>query len=80
MKWTFIDNSDFIEAQFSKREKGYWIVWLPGSGEPQRKHESCIEARNEAKRLAESNPGKQFIVLHTDSAYSISKQEAIFYH
>lgn len=77
MKWLF--KTDNIESQFSEKELSFWIVWSPGKGEPTKRHTSCQEARDEAKRLAELNPGQEFIVLKADSCYSIQSQRAIYY-
>lgn len=44
-------------------EDVFWVVWNPGHGNPSMRHSSDKEARGEAERLAERNPGQKFYVL-----------------
>lgn len=67
----------FGEERFTDRQKGYWVVWSPGHGEPRVKHDDCQAARNEAMRLAEENPGQRFIVMRADSEFSISEKKVV---
>jgi len=76
-KWVFTD-SDGVESQFNKRDKSYWVIWSPGNGEPKVSHEFCQDARDEAKRLADLNPGKIFIVLKADSEFCANGKSATY--
>ena len=78
MKWNFKNPSN-VDVCFNARESCFWLVWSPGHGEPVKRHLNCIEARDEAKRLAELNPGQRFIVLRADSEFSIQSQNAVCY-
>jgi len=83
MNWIFKNPSN-VDVQFNEKESCFWLVWSPGHGEPTEflhstRHTNCIEARDEAKRLAELNPGQVFIVLKADSEFSIQSQKAVCY-
>jgi len=65
---------------FNDRQRPFWVVWSPGHGEPKHRHLMCADARAEAQRLAEQYPGQQFIVLKSDSAYSIGQRIATHYN
>ena len=41
----------------------YWIVWCVGGGSPTVRHNTLMDARMEAERLARQNPGRRFAVL-----------------
>lgn len=43
--------------------KKYWMVHRQDGSNPQRKHESYLDACGEAKRLAQENPGSKFAIL-----------------
>lgn len=44
-------------------ETTFYVVWNPNGGPPRVRH-SCEEnAKQEAMRLAEQNPGHEFVVL-----------------
>jgi hypothetical protein len=44
-------------------DKSIYIVWNPAGENPQKQHDSCEEARREAKRLADKNKGSVFFIL-----------------
>lgn len=39
-----------------------YFVFNPNRGTPKHRHGSCVEAREEAERLAELSPGEEFFV------------------
>ncbi len=43
--------------------KPFWVVWNPSCGLPRMKHNSFSEAKSEAFRLSQTNPGQEFFVL-----------------
>lgn len=46
----------------------YWMVHNPGrygNGQPTVMHDSKMKALDEAKRLAQKNPGENFVVLES---------------
>lgn len=47
----------------------FYLVWCPTGGAPTVPHASLSLAAREAERLARSNPGKQFIVVKSITAY-----------
>ena len=54
--------------EMSARKKGYteksfYLVWNPGRDVPKRRHDTIDDARKEARRLAELQPGEEFFVL-----------------
>ena len=54
---------------FNSRETVFWYVWKIGGDKPEQRHLSCIEAREEAERLAIKHPFEKFLVLKADSMY-----------
>lgn len=44
-------------------ETTFYVVWNPNGGPPRVRHSSEENAKQEALRLAEQNPGHEFIVL-----------------
>ena len=44
-------------------KEGFYLVWTPGGGIPIKRHYTCQEAREEARRLAQNNPCIEFFVL-----------------
>lgn len=48
----------------------FWFVWnAQGHGMPKHRHESKTSAKAEAKRLSETNPGQEFVVLESIGHY-----------
>jgi hypothetical protein len=45
----------------------FWVVWQPQSGNPQYRHATYRAAKDEAERLAESAPRREFYVLEAVS-------------
>ena len=43
--------------------KKFWMVYGGYQSNPTKKHETELEARNEAERLARKQPGQQFYIL-----------------
>lgn len=43
----------------------FWFVWNEAGRSPKKKHTSEGEARKEAARLANENPGHEFVVLES---------------
>lgn len=43
--------------------KPFWMVYGIGQGAPNVMHDTPLQARDEAKRLARNNPGVVFIIL-----------------
>ena len=44
----------------------FWLIWNPKRHAPTKKHYSEVSAEQEARRLAENNPGEHFFVLKTE--------------
>lgn len=60
-------------STFNQAEEGFFIVWCPQSPLPPKfKHSDYEAAEREANRLAEKNPGKDFIVLRACKAVAIN--------
>lgn len=51
----------------------FWVVWSPQSGPPTVTHASPQEARREAERLANNNPGRSFHVLRLEATCSSNR-------
>jgi hypothetical protein len=49
----------------------FYVVWDPRGNSPAHRHSFEYDAREEAERLAQLNPGQEFYVLH---AVSVSGQ------
>ena len=47
----------------------FFMVWCEGNRAPNYKHNTEVEACNEARRLAEANPNKHFYVLEARVRY-----------
>jgi hypothetical protein len=47
----------------------FWMVWNPSGRAPTYRHPSLNSAQNEAKRLAVTCPGYDFIVLKAIGGY-----------
>lgn len=47
----------------SAETERFYVVWNPRFGPPTMRHPSYMSAKNEARRLANANPGQQFFVL-----------------
>ena len=43
--------------------ESFYVVWNPADHNPIRRHDSIEQATEEARRLAQANPGIEFIVL-----------------
>ena len=54
----------------------YWMVHTPGNGPTNKSHGTKAEAETEAKRLANSQVGKQVAVLEVVSAFQVEQPEA----
>lgn len=54
------------------KAKPFWYVWSPTGKVPKFRHENFCSADNEARRLASTNPGSQFVVLESKVAYSVN--------
>lgn len=46
-----------------QNENIFYVVWNPNGGPPRVRHQCEEAAKQEALRLAEQNPGHEFIVL-----------------
>ena len=44
-------------------QESFYMVWNPKASKPIKRHNSCEEAREEARRLAQNNPCIEFFVL-----------------
>jgi hypothetical protein len=55
--------------------KKFWMVWCPSRGNPSKKHGLEADAREEAHRLAEENPGYEFFVLLSVGSWMIRQPE-----
>ena len=49
----------------------FYVVWNPRGNSPTYRHSFDYQARAEAERLAQLNPGQEFYVLH---AVSVSER------
>ncbi len=54
----------------------FWFVWNPIGRNPSYMHASRHSADCEARRLAEENPGQQFIVLKSVGGFEVPKVSA----
>ena len=54
----------------------FWFVWNPAGCNPKYMHESRASADAEARRLAEDNPGQQFIVLKSVGGFEVPMRSA----
>lgn len=80
MKWEFPSIvGGGLPRKFNNFERPFWVVWCPGWGEPWRRHDLCKEAREEARRLAEANPGRELVVLRADSSFVVEAATATHY-
>ena len=41
----------------------FYVVWAPARGHPKKRHETLLAAVNEAERLVNQEPGREFYVL-----------------
>lgn len=48
---------------------GFWMVWSPEGRSPTVAHPYRSDADQEARRLAEENPGRHFFVLQSVEGY-----------
>lgn len=55
----------------------FWIIWNPAGRNPTFRHRSEIAAVREAERLAASNPGQTFVVMHSRCARRCGEMERI---
>ncbi len=53
----------------------FWFVWNPNGRAPSYHHASRQSADEEAKRLAEKNPGHQFIVLKSVGGFEAPRPD-----
>lgn len=53
--------------QTSLSEESYWVVFRVGGDAPTRRHKTFSTALEEAKRLANANPGVEFVVFQSHS-------------
>jgi hypothetical protein len=51
----------------------FFLVWNEDGFPPRCKHPTCEQAENEAERLANAHPGKQFCVLVPVSRFSVRR-------
>lgn len=49
----------------------FWMVWNPQGRNPTHRHQNYNLAKNEAHRLAQANPGYDFIILHSVGGFSM---------
>ena len=76
--WKFNREGNFT-TQFNNRERCFWVVWGPDFGPASKRHLSAMDARLEAQRLAEENPGHRYYVFMSDSSFEVAgKQATIF--
>lgn len=54
----------------------FWLVWSPDGHNPQHRHATDTLAKQEAERLARSNPGKEFFVL--EALGSVVKSDLVW--
>lgn len=54
------------------KKKSFYYVWSPQGTRPRVRHENFWAADNEARRLATTNPGNQFVVLESKVAYCVA--------
>lgn len=53
------------------RAEAFYLVWNPEGMNPRVRHDSFGRAAEEAKRLALSNPGKEFFVMQAHRRVTI---------
>lgn len=51
----------------NEQEKTFFLVWREGSTWSSKRHPTRAEARTEAQRLADTNPGAKFYVMQACS-------------
>ncbi len=49
----------------SRTVTGFFMIYNPNNREPRKPHNSWIDARTEADRLASKHPGEHFFILKT---------------
>ena len=51
----------------------FYLVWKSGGDAPTKRHELVESAREEARRLAESNPGMEFFIMRVIEGVTYSE-------
>ncbi|MEM7213290.1 MAG: hypothetical protein AAF479_15625 [Pseudomonadota bacterium] len=54
----------------------FWMVWNPNGRAPTYCHPTRDSANREAERLAEENPGQQFIILKAVGGFEVQRPPA----
>jgi len=61
-------------------KKEFWIIWSPEAMDnPSFRHDNQEKAMQEAKRLAQSNPGQEFIVLLAITGFKVDNLTETIY-
>jgi hypothetical protein len=76
--WKFNREGNFT-TQFNNRERCFWMVWGPDFGPASKRHLSSMDARLEAQRLAEENPGHRYYVFMSDSSFEVAGKMATIF-
>ena len=76
--WKFNREGNFT-TQFNNRERCFWMVWGPDFGPASKRHLSAMDARLEAQRLAEENPGHRYYVFMSDSSFEVAGKKATIF-
>lgn len=76
--WKFNQKGDFT-TQFNNHSRCFWMVWGPDFAPAKKIHESSTEARLEAQRLAEENPGHRYYVFQADSSFEVAERRATIF-
>jgi len=76
--WKFNKEGNFT-TQFNNRERCFWMVWGPDFGPASKRHLSAMDARLEAQRLAEENPGHRYYVFMSDSSFEVAGKMATIF-
>lgn len=59
--------------------KKYWMIRREAGGDPSYKHENYQDVCDEAKRLAQENPGSKFVILEAIEYVICELSEPIFH-
>lgn len=59
--------------------KPFWMISGTGCGSPTVRHESYERAEIEAKRLARSNPGVEFVILKSEKSFQKNEFDTVDY-
>lgn len=59
--------------------KPFWMISGTGCGSPTVRHETYERAEIEAKRLARSNPGVEFVILKSERSFQKNEFDTVEY-